>query len=104
MPSPKNFPQPPPSKSARTVDLRQDLIDPASEEHDEEAEEIIEEHSNEHRQERNFDQEAEEEYEVSEPPGIRPSSHNEEYDAKNNESRLLSDLKDFRQVLHAKKL
>jgi hypothetical protein len=52
----------------------------------------------------NFDQEAEEEYEVSEPPGIRPSSQSEEYDAKNNESRLLSDLKASRPVLHPKKL
>jgi hypothetical protein len=94
----------PPPKSALPVDLRQDLIDPASEEHDEEQEEIVEQHSDEHRQEGNFDPEAEEEYEVSEPPGIGPSSHNEEYDAKNNEPRWLSDLKACAQGLHPKKL
>jgi hypothetical protein len=92
----EKLPQLPPPKSALPVDLRQDLI--------EEGEEIVEGRSDEHRQEGNFAQEAEAEYEVSEPPGIDPSSHNEEYDAKNNESRWLAHLKAFTQVLHPNKL
>ncbi len=107
------LPQPPPMKSALPLDFPSDSTDEASEENDEEGD-LVEEHHDggkdgedpdgEDQDEGNFEGEAEEEHEVSEPPGIDPSSFNEEYDAKNNESRLLSDLKAHTQVLHPKKL
>jgi hypothetical protein len=94
------LPQPPPMKSALPVDLEPEPADEASKENDEEEEEVVEEHD----AEGNSAQEAEEEYEVTTPAVFDPSSFNEEYDAKNNESRLLSDLKARTQVLHPKKL
>jgi hypothetical protein len=94
------LPQPPPMKSALPIDLEPEHADEASDENDEEEEEIVEPQDN----EGNFAQEAEEEYEVTAPAVFDPSSFNEEYDAKNNESRLLSDLKAATQVLHPKKL
>lgn len=107
------LPQPPPTKSALPVDLQPDTTDELPEENDnenDEAENTVEEHRDEgpdgeEQDQGNFAQEPPEEHEeVSEPPGIDPSSFNEEYDAKNNESRLLSDLKAATQVLHPKKL
>jgi hypothetical protein len=96
----EKLPQPPPTKSALPVDLEPERADEASDENDEEEEEIVEPQDN----EGNFAQDAEEEYEVTQPHVFDPSSFNEEYDAKNNESRLLSDLKARTQVLHPKKL
>jgi hypothetical protein len=96
----EKLPQPPPMKSALPVDLEPERADEASEENDEEEEEIVEPQGG----QGNFAQEAEEEYEVTAPAVFDPSSFNEEYDAKNNESRLLSDLKAATQVLHPKKL
>lgn len=96
----EKLPQPPPMKSALPVDFQSDDTEEVSEQNDEEEEEVVEERD----AEGNFTQEAEEEYEVTQPPVFDPSSFNEEYDAKNNESRLLSDLKAHTQVLHPKKL
>ncbi len=118
----EKLPQPPPTKSALPVDFQSDSTDEPSEENGEENDEEADtaaEHEDEGQDAEgqggedqdgedqdggNFDAQAEEEHEVSEPPGIDPSSFNEEYDAKNNESRLLSALKAHTQVLHPKKL
>jgi hypothetical protein len=99
----ERLPQPPPTKFALPVDLEPEPAAEASEENDED-EDTVEEQSDEQPDEGNFDQAPEEEYEVTAPPVFDPSSFNEEYDAKNNESRLLSDLKVASQVLHPKKL
>ena len=96
----EKLPQPPPMESALPVDFQPADTEEVSEENDQETQEIVEPQDT----EGNFAQEAEEEYEVTAPTVFDPSSFNEEYDAKNNESRLLSDLKELTQVLHPKKL